>query len=158
MKNELTAEEVFLEGYGGNTSFQAVSAKSGDGVDELLDLLLLAADLEELSYDPAAPASGFVLETRTNKNRGLEATVIVREGTLKRGQDIATASAQGKVKILEDFLGAAAKEIPAGAPALIVGFEALPQIGGNLPRRGQRHDHRRKREDGRTASQARVCA
>lgn len=129
VKNDLTAEEVFLEGYGGNISYQALSAKTGEGVDDLLDLLLLAADLEDLSYDPSAPASGFVLETRTNKNRGLEASVIVREGTLERGDDIATERARGKVKILEDFQGKTVKAVPAGAPALIVGFEALPDIG-----------------------------
>jgi len=129
VKNELTAAEVFLEGYGGQISYQPLSAKSGEGVDDLLDLLLLAADLEDLAYDPTGPASGFVLETRTNKNRGLEASVIVRQGTLKRGEDIATMTAHGKVKILEDFLGKPAKEIAAGAPALIVGFEMLPQIG-----------------------------
>ena len=129
VKNDLTAEEVLLEGYGGNISYQPLSAKSGEGVDDLLDLLLLAADLEDLSYDPAAPASGFVLETRTNKNRGLEASVIVRAGTLRRGDDVATSSAKGKAKILEDFQGKAVKEVPAGAPALIVGFETLPDIG-----------------------------
>lgn len=129
VKNDLTAEEVFLEGYGGNISYQPLSAKSGEGVDDLLDLLLLAADLEDLSYDPSAPASGFVLETRTNKNRGLEASVIVRQGTLKRGDDIATVSARGKVKMLEDFLGKPIATVPAGAPALIVGFESLPDIG-----------------------------
>src|SRR3989338_5539807 len=128
-KSALTAKEVLLEGYGGNISCQPLSAKSGEGVDDLLDLLLLAADLEDLSYDPAAHASGFVLETRTNKNRGLEASVIVRAGTLRRGDDVATSSAKGKAKILEDFQGKAVKEVPAGAPALIVGFETLPDIG-----------------------------
>jgi translation initiation factor IF-2 len=129
VKNDLTAEEVLLEGYGGNISYQPLSAKSGEGVDELLDLLLLAADLENLKYDPASAATGFVLETRTNKTRGLEASVIVREGVLKRGEVIATVTAKGKIKIMENFLGKQAKELPAGSPALVVGFETLPQVG-----------------------------
>lgn len=129
VKNDLTANNVLLEGYGGSISYQPVSSKTGEGVNELLDLLLLAASMEELTYDPAAPAKGFVLETRTNKNRGMEASVIVQDGVLRRGDDIATPSAKGKVKILEDFLGKAAKDVPAGAPALIVGLETLPQVG-----------------------------
>ncbi len=129
VKNDLTANNVFLEGYGGTVSFQPVSSKTGEGINELLDLLVLSADMEELRYDPAAPATGFVLETRTNKNRGMEATVIVRNGILRRGEDIATPTARGKVKILENFQGEAVPEIPAGAPALIVGLESLPQVG-----------------------------
>lgn len=129
VKNDLTTNNVLLEGYGGSISFQPVSSKTGEGVNELLDLLILASSVEELTYDPASPAKGFVLETRTNKNRGMEASVIVQEGVLKRGDDIATPSARGKVKILENFLGKAAPEVPAGAPALIVGLEALPQVG-----------------------------
>lgn len=129
VKNDLTANEVFLEGYGGDVSYQPISGKSGEGVNELLDLLLLAAELEGLSYDPKAPAEGFVLETQTNKNRGTEASVIVKNGILRQGDAVGTASAKGRVKILENFLGKQAKEIPAGAPALIVGFDKLPQVG-----------------------------
>ncbi len=129
VKNDLLANGVYLEGYGGNTSFQPVSSKSGEGVEELLDLITLAADLEEFRYEPTASAEGFVLEARTNKNRGTEATVIVRNGTLRRGDDFRTPSARGKVKILENFLGKPTDAIPAGAPALVVGLESLPQVG-----------------------------
>jgi translation initiation factor IF-2 len=110
-------------------SYQAVSAKSGEHVDELLDLILLAADVMDLSYDPDAPASGFVLEARMDRRRGMEATVLVKNGTLKYGSPIATRSAQGKVKIFEDFTGKAVKELTPSAPAIVVGFEKLPQIG-----------------------------
>jgi translation initiation factor IF-2 len=129
VKNDLLANGVYLEGYGGSTSFQPVSSKSGDGVNELLDLISLAADLEELRYDPGASAEGFILETRTNKNRGIEATVIIKDGVLRRGDEFATRSVRGKAKILENFLGKAADELPAGAPALVVGLESLPQVG-----------------------------
>ncbi len=129
VKNDLLANGVYLEGYGGSTSYQPVSSKTGEGVNELLDLLILAAELEELRYDPSLPAEGFILETRTNKNRGMEASLIVREGTLRRGDDIATPTAKGKAKMLENFLGKAANEVPAGAPALVVGLESLPQVG-----------------------------
>lgn len=129
VKNDLSAHEVLLEGYGGDISYQPISAKTGEGVEELLDLLLLAADVEGFSYDPQMPASGFVLEARTNNQRGLEAMLIVREGVLRRGDTIRTATASGKVKILENFFGKPTPEINASSPALVVGFEAMPQAG-----------------------------
>ncbi len=104
-RNDLMAAGVLLEGYGGQVSYHAVSAKTGEGVDELLDLILLAADIENLTYDPSLAASGFVLEAKRDPKRGIEATVIVKNGTLTRGDTIATHTASGKVKILEDFLG-----------------------------------------------------
>ena len=129
VKNDLMAANVFLEGFGGSTSYQPISSKTGEGVNELLDLLLLAADLAELRYDPSAPAEGFVLETRANKNRGNEASLILTKGVLRQGDDIATPSAKGKARMLENFLGKAAKELHAGSPALMVGFEPLPKVG-----------------------------
>jgi len=122
IKSELAEAGVLLEGYGGQVSWHGVSAKTGEGVNDLLDLILLTAEVEELSYDPALPASGFVLEVRKDKRRGLEATVIVKNGTLRRGDMIATSSAAGKVKILEDFLGKTAAALEASAPARIIGF------------------------------------
>ena len=129
VKNELTAEGVLLEGYGGHISFEPISAKTGQNVDALLDLILLAADYESLTYESAAPASGFILEAKMDPRRGLEATVIIKNGILKQGDEIATKSAKGKVKILENFLGEKAKELAPSSPALIIGFETLPQVG-----------------------------
>ena len=129
VKNDLANAGVLLEGYGGQVSYQPVSSKSGDHVDELLDLLLLAADVENLTYDPEAPASGFVLETKMDRRRGLEATVIVKNGTLRHGTPIATKTAQGNIRILENFIGEVRKELSPSAPALVIGFESLPQVG-----------------------------
>ncbi|MEK7094234.1 MAG: translation initiation factor IF-2 [Patescibacteria group bacterium] len=129
VKNELTANGVLLEGYGGNVSFQAISAKTGEGVDELLDFLLLAAELENLTYDPNAQASGYVLEAKRDKNRGLEVTVILKNGILKRGQKISVGKIGGKIKMLENFLGKAATDLRPSSPAMIIGFDDLPAIG-----------------------------
>jgi translation initiation factor IF-2 len=128
-QNDLAAEGVLLEGYGGQVSYQGVSAKTGEGVNELLDLLLLSADLEELTFDPSATASGYVLEAKRDPKRGIEATVIVKNGTLNRGDEIKTASASGKVKILEDFLGKTVQQLEPSAPAIIIGFEKIPKVG-----------------------------
>ncbi|TSC89898.1 MAG: translation initiation factor IF-2 [Parcubacteria group bacterium Gr01-1014_3] len=132
IKNELMQSEVFLEGYGGDVSNQEISAKSGQGVNELLDLVLLASELEDLEYDPAKPASGLILESKMDSRRGVVATVIVTDGTLRFGDLISTESANGKVKMLENFLGKAVKEISPSSPALIFGLESLPKAGENF--------------------------
>lgn len=128
-KNDLMTANVFLEGYGGSVSYQGISAKTGDGIDALLDLVLLAADMEDISYDPSAPASGYILEAWRGSQRGLEASVIVKNGTLHRGDHIQTPSAKGKVKVLEDFLGHPVASLEPSAPAVIAGFETLPSVG-----------------------------
>ncbi len=128
-KNDLLAANVFLEGYGGQVSYHGISAKTGEGVDELLDLILLAADLEDLSYDPSAPASGYIVEASRDPRRGSAVSVIIKNGTLRRGEPIHTQSAKGKVKILENFLGKAVDVLEPSAPAVIVGFESLPAVG-----------------------------
>jgi translation initiation factor IF-2 len=129
VKNDFTAAGIYLEGYGGQISIQPISAKTGAGIPELLDLVLLTAEVENLTYNPHLPASGFVLEVRHTKQRGLEVSVIVKDGTLEQGSAIATASTVGKVKILEDFLGKSAKQLTPSSPAIIIGFEKNPLIG-----------------------------
>jgi translation initiation factor IF-2 len=128
-RNDLAAAGVLLEGYGGQVSYCVVSAKTGEGVDGLLDLILLAADVEDLTYDATAPASGFILEAKRDPKRGIEAAVIVKNGTLSRGDAVHTRSAFGKVKILENFLGKTVSELEPSAPAIIIGFEKIPQVG-----------------------------
>lgn len=127
--NELASTGVYLEGRGGQVSFHGISAKTGEGVPELLDLVLLATDVENLTYDATAPASGYVLEVRHDSRRGTETAVIVKNGTLKKGSEVYTKTAKGKVKILENFLGNVVEELSPSAPALIIGFEEPPQVG-----------------------------
>ncbi len=129
VKKDLAAAGVLLEGYGGNVSYHGISAKTGEGVNELLDLIVLATDMEGLTFDPEAPTSGYILETKIDRRRGNEAVVILKNGILRSGGFIRTATAQGKIKILEDFQGKGVKELTPSSPALVIGFEALPQIG-----------------------------
>jgi translation initiation factor IF-2 len=128
-RNDLMAAGVLLEGYGGQVSYCAVSAKTGEGVDGLLDLILLAADMENLTYDATALASGFILEAKRDPKRGIEAAVIVKNGTLSRGDTVRTRTASGKVKILENFLGKTVSSVDPSAPAIIIGFEKIPKVG-----------------------------
>ncbi len=128
-KNDLTQNGVYLEGYGGNVSWQAISAKQGTGVSELLDLILLVSEIENLTYDPNANASGIIIESKLDPRRGITAIGIVKNGTLKNGKGIVTTSACGKIRILENFLGERVDELQPSSPALILGFNFLPQIG-----------------------------
>lgn len=129
VKNELFAAGVALEGYGGQVSCQSVSAKTGEGVDELLELILLQAEMDSHTYDPGKNATGFVLEVRWTKQRGREVAIIIKDGILRRGEAIATKSAIGKIKILENFAGDSVSDLSPSAPALIVGFEDSPKVG-----------------------------
>lgn len=128
-KNELTAEGVLLEGYGGNISYQPISAKTGKGVSELLDLLLLASDLEDLSFNSENPSTGVILESKLDSRRGIVAVGIVKDGTLKVGEAISAGTAGGKVKGLENFLGKRITHALPSSPVRISGFQELPEIG-----------------------------
>lgn len=128
-KASLMQHGVYLEGAGGTISWQKISAKQGTGIDDLLDLLLLAAELENFTYDPSANAKGIILESKLDKQRGIMATGIIKDGTLKTGKNIATKSACGRVKLIEDFLGKKALKLEPSAPVIIMGFESLPNIG-----------------------------
>jgi translation initiation factor IF-2 len=132
VKQELMKEGVLLEGYGGSVSWQGVSAKTGEGINELLDVILLAADVEGLEYDPGAPATGYVLESQLDNRRGIIADVIVKNGTLRAGDFISAGSAAGQVKILENFLGKRVEELVPSSPGIIFGFERLPEIGAEF--------------------------
>ena len=128
-KQDLSKAGVFLEGQGGNISFQLISAKKGDGIDDLLDLINLAAEVEDLTYDPDAPASGVVLTSFKDPRRGVAVGVVIKNGTLKRDDEVYAESAKGKVKLLENFLGVPAEKLEPSAPALILGFNLAPNIG-----------------------------
>lgn len=128
-KADLAQAGVYLEGFGGTVSWHAISAKTGEGVKDLLDLVLLASDLQELSYDPAAVASGAILTSKIDARRGAVVGVVLTNGTLTPGMAVRTASAAGKVKIVMDGNGKAAKEIVPSSPALVLGFETLPAVG-----------------------------
>lgn len=129
VKSDLSQIGVYLEGYGGNISWHAISAKTGEGVNELLDLILLATDMENLTYNPEENGSGIVLTSRLEPRRGNIVGVIIKNGSLKKGKYIGTENSSGKIKILENFQGGPVENLEPSAPALVVGFERLPEIG-----------------------------
>jgi len=129
VKQELAKLGVMLEGFGGNISWHGVSAKTGEGVPGLLDLILLASEVENLTYNPALPASGIILTAHLDSRRGVMVGAIVTGGKLKKGDEIYTVSASGKIKILQDFRGEQVEFLEPSAPAMILGFEGMPEGG-----------------------------
>ena len=129
VKNELSEVGVLLEGRGGDISCVGVSSKSGEGIDELLELIILLAEMQELKADPKKPASGVVIESHLDRFRGNTATLIITDGTLYLRDEIVAGNIKGKVKILEDFQGKPINEATFSMPVQVVGFEDLAPIG-----------------------------
>jgi len=104
-KQQLIEKEIYLEGYGGDISFVEISSKTGQGIPELLDMVLLISELEELKGDPSLPAEGFILESSMNSKRGISATLIITNGTLKVGDFVVSEKNCAPVRMIENFLG-----------------------------------------------------
>ncbi|MDP2703758.1 MAG: GTP-binding protein [bacterium] len=128
-KSDLAQNGVYLEGMGGDISWQGISAKTGEGVEELLDLLALAAEVEELTCDPNANAEGIVLTSMQDARSGIQVGVVIKNGTLKQSNLIKTETAEGKIRFLKNFKGETVRELKPSAPALISGFASLPNPG-----------------------------
>jgi len=128
-KQQLAEAGVLLEGWGGKVPFILISAKEEKNIKELLELILLVADLEGFKADKSVSASGVVIEAKMDSRRGGVATLIIKNGTLKIGDEIATLTTSGKIKILENFKGEPIEEATFSSPVLAIGFKELPQIG-----------------------------
>ena len=129
LKSELVAEEVVPEEFGGSSPFVAVSAKTGQGIDDLLEQLLLQAEILELKAPKASMAKGLVIEARLDKGRGPVATVLVQSGTLKRGDVVLAGSTYGRVRAMLDENGKAITEAGPSIPVEIQGLTEVPQAG-----------------------------
>ncbi len=128
-KQELLQHNVVLEEFGGTVLATAISARTGQGVDVLLDQILLQAELLELKADPARPAQGAVLEATLDPGKGPVATILVQRGTLRAGQDFISGKFSGRVRALFDERGKTVKEAGPSIPVQILGFEGVPLAG-----------------------------
>ena len=129
LKGELVAEGVVPEDFGGETPFVPVSAKTGDGIDSLLEQVLLQAEVLELKASVSSMAKGLVIEARLDKGRGPVATVLVQSGTLKRGDVVLAGSSFGRVRAMTDEDGKACQEAGPSIPVEIQGLTEVPQAG-----------------------------
>ncbi|MBI2063376.1 MAG: translation initiation factor IF-2 [Candidatus Yanofskybacteria bacterium] len=129
VRQELAELEVQVEDYGGTVPVIELSAQKNEGINELLEMILLVAEMEELSAPLEGPARGIVIESHMDAKRGLVATLIVHEGELKTGDWIVAGPAYGRIKMLEDFLGESIKLATASQPCLTLGWESAPGVG-----------------------------
>jgi translation initiation factor IF-2 len=132
VKAQLAENQIFVEGYGGKIPTVNISAKTGEGVDELLDIVLLLAEMENLKANPEENASGFVIESRLGARRGISATLLIQNGTMKKGMFVVSGKAIAPVRIFEDFQGNALETATFSAPVRIIGFNKLPSVGAEF--------------------------
>src|ERR671913_1642651 len=126
---ELSERELVPEAYGGDTVTVPVSAKTGEGIDELLEHVLIVAELEDLKANPKAPASGYVIESERDPGRGPVATLLVNRGTLHKGDVVLAGTAYGRVRAMLDYTGQRIKEAGPGTPVEILGLSGVPEAG-----------------------------
>lgn len=129
VKRELTQYNLIPEEWGGDTMMIPVSAKTGENVEELLESILLVAEILELKANPNKPALGTIIEAKLDPKRGPVATVLVQNGTLRQGDYFVAGMTWGKVRAMFDERGKQVKEAPPGTPVEVLGFQEVPQAG-----------------------------
>jgi translation initiation factor IF-2 len=126
---ELSERGLMPEAYGGETVTVPVSAKTGEGIDELLENILVVAELEDLKANPNAPASGYVVEGERDPGRGPVATLLLSRGTLHKGNVVLAGTAYGRVRAMLDYTGKRVKDAGPGSPVEILGLSGVPEAG-----------------------------
>jgi len=128
-KTSLGEKEIYVEGWGGDVPFVAISALKGIGVSELLDLVLLSTEMAELKTDPSGPASGLVIESELDTRKGISATLLMKDGVLEAGLSVVAGSAFSPVRFIEDFKGDKIERATASMPIRVLGWDKIPECG-----------------------------
>lgn len=131
-KMDLVEKGIYLEGLGGDIPFVLISSKVGTGINELLDMILLVADMGSFTGDPTQNASGIIIEANREPKRGISATAIIKNGTLRSGMVVVAGGALVTTRIMENFLGKTIKEATFSSPVRLVGFESMPEVGNTF--------------------------
>ena len=131
-KTELAEHEIYLENYGGTIPFAEISAKDGTGVDNLLSLILILSDMESLTGNADENASGFVIEVNLDSRRGIMATLIIKNGSIKKGLTVVVEDTLCSTRIIENFKGEMIESATFSSPVRIVGFDKMPRVGATF--------------------------
>jgi len=129
VKQQLSEQKMIPEEWGGDTIVVPISAKTKEGVDKLLDLVLLVADIDELKADTNVPGEGLIIESHLEQGRGPVAVALVQQGTVKRGDFIVAGHTYAKVRVLEDSKGSTIANAGPSSPIIVSGFKSLPEFG-----------------------------
>ncbi len=149
-KQSLTENEIYIEGYGGDIPVVALSAKSGEGVPELLDMIILVAEMENLTGNPGIPASGTIIESNRDIKKGISATCIIKNGTLEKGMYITSGIATAPIRMMENYLGKAIDGATFSSPIKIIGWDELPIVGDPFETHKTREEAKEKIEKEKT--------
>ncbi len=128
-KASLMENEIYLEGLGGNISYAEISAKTGQGITDLFDIILLTAEIENYTYNPHALGSGYVVEAQKDKFKGITATLILKNGFAEKGGYVVTANAYSPIRTIIDQANAQKSKVTCCAPFTVSGFDLLPTAG-----------------------------
>ena len=128
-KNSLVENGIYIEGYGGDVPCIEISAKTGVGIDSLLETLLIVVAMNELTADLSTHATGYVLESFIDQKRGISATLVIKDGTLPSSGAVVASTAFSPIRIVEDFAGRTIKNPHAGQPIKVTGFDEIPGSG-----------------------------
>ena len=129
VKRQLSEHNLLVEDWGGDIVSVEVSARTGDGVDDLLENILVVAEISELKANPTKAASGVVIEAKLDRKRGPTATLLVQEGTLSHGEYITAGSAWGRIRAMTDHQGNPVTSVPPATPVEVLGFGSVPEAG-----------------------------
>jgi translation initiation factor IF-2 len=132
VKKELAEIDLASEDWGGKTVCVNISAKTGEGIEELLDMIILASDMEEIKANPNCPAEGFVIESHIDSQIGPIAIVLIQNGTLKEGDFVSVGSIWGRVKRMENFKGKRVYKATPSTPVTVMGLNEVPKVGAFL--------------------------
>jgi len=128
-KQNLAENDILVEGYGGDVPFVPISAKTGEGIDDLLDMMLLVSEMEGLEGDKSTNATGVIIESHLDPKKGVSATMVIKDGALKSGMYVVAENNFSPVRIFENFLGTTIKEASFSSPIRITGWDSLPDVG-----------------------------
>jgi translation initiation factor IF-2 len=132
VKQQLAEIGIVIEEYGGDTICVPVSARKGTGIDDLLEMILLVAEIQDIRANPHRPATGVIIEAKLEKNTGATATVLIQQGTLKMGDNIVVGAMSGKVRAMFNDRGKRIQKAPPSTPVSILGLPEVPQAGDRL--------------------------
>ena len=128
-KQELAENEIYLENYGGKVPYAEISARTGAGIDNLLSLILILAEVENFTGNPEENASGFAIEANLDCKKGIMATLIIKNGSIKKGMTVAVGDSICSTRIIQDFKGEMIDSASFSSPIRLCGFDKLPQVG-----------------------------
>lgn len=131
-KNSLVEHGIYIEGYGGSIPYVPISAKTGQGVPELLDMILLVAEMQDLKGDTKKLAEGIIIEAHMDKQKGITAILVIKDGHIENGMYVVSGDKIAPTRMMESFLGKKITEAIFSSPIRIIGFDKLPRVGGNF--------------------------